>query len=72
VIYEKDFNKQELPVLAIELDGKEHFDDEIVKERDRKKKEICEKHGFTLIRVENSYARRYCYIKDILVDFFKR
>ncbi len=71
LVYEK-INGQEYPRLAIELDGKEHFDDEIVRERDRKKKEICESHNFELIRVENSYARRYYYIKDILERFFKQ
>ena len=28
--------------------------------------------SFELIRVENSYARRYYYIKDILERFFKQ
>ena len=69
VIYERG---NQLPVFAIELDGKEHFDDETVKKRDRKKMEICRKHGFELIRIENSYARRYQYIKDILISFFTR
>lgn len=36
VVYEKQ-GKKELPVLAIELDGKEHFEDAVVQERDRKK-----------------------------------
>ena len=38
--------------------------------RDRKKEAICREHGFELIRVENSYARRYHYIKDILIRYF--
>lgn len=70
VVYEKSFNKREIPILAIELDGKEHIEDEAVKERDRKKNEICRRHGFELIRIENSYARRYNYIKEILIDYF--
>lgn len=69
VVYEK-LGKQEMPILAIELDGKEHFDDEAVKNRDRKKNAICEEHHLQLIRVENSYARRYNHIKEILTDFF--
>jgi len=71
VVYEKVYGNKEYPILAIELDGKEHFEDEIVKERDKKKEEICRKRGFELIRIENSYARRYYYIKDILINFFK-
>ena len=70
VVYHKE-NKTEIPVLAIELDGKEHYDDDIVKKRDEKKEQICHEHGFELIRVENSYARRYQYIKDILISYFQ-
>lgn len=69
VVYQKS-GKQEIPILAIELDGKEHFDDEAVKNRDRKKNAICREHDLQLIRVENSYARRYNHIKEILSDFF--
>ena len=71
VVYEKS-GRQELPLLAIELDGKEHFEDEVVKRRDKEKNKICRQHGFELIRVENSYARRYNYIKNILIDFFSK
>ena len=69
VIYDK---RSRMPIFAIELDGKEHFDDDTVKLRDAKKKKICREHNFELIRVENSYARRYAYIKDILTDYFKK
>lgn len=69
VVYERQ-GRDEIPVLAIELDGKEHFEDEVVKERDRKKNEICRAHNMQIIRVENSYARRYNHIKEILLDYF--
>ncbi len=72
VVYEKNSGNQNMPLLAIELDGKEHFEDEVVKRRDKEKNEICRAHGFELIRVENSYARRYNYIKTILIDFFNK
>ncbi len=71
VVYEKK-QGQKMPVFAIELNGKEHYDDEKVKARDAKKKEICKQHNFELITVENSYARRYNYIKEILIDYFKK
>jgi hypothetical protein len=71
VVYEKQ-GRAEIPILAIELDGKEHYTKEAVIERDRKKNEICKAHNLQIIRVENSYARRYNYIKDILMDYFKR
>lgn len=72
VVYERVFSKREIPILAIELDGKEHIEDEAVRKRDKKKNEICKKHGFELIRIENSYARRYNYIKDILINYFEK
>jgi len=69
VIYEV-LQGREIPMLAIELDGKEHFEDEIVKNRDRKKNEIAKAHNLQIIRVENSYARRYNHIKEILMSYF--
>ena len=72
VVYEKTAAKKEYPVLAIELDGMEHSNSEAVKKRDQEKADICRAHGFELVRVENSYARRYHYIKDILMMYFKR
>lgn len=60
-----------MPVLAIELDGKEHFEDEVVRARDREKEEICRDHHLQVIRVENSYARRYSHIKEILLNYFR-
>jgi len=69
VVYEKQ-EGAEIPILAIELDGKEHFEDEVVKNRDRKKNEICRAHNLQIIRVENSYARRYNHIKEILINYF--
>lgn len=71
VVYQKN-GKQEIPILAIELDGKEHFTDEVVKQRDIKKNEICAAHNLQIIRVENSYARRYNHIKEILTSYFAK
>ena len=70
VVYEKT-KEREVPVLAIELDGKEHLDDEAVRRRDAQKNRICEEHHLQLIRVENTYARRYNFIKAILMEYFK-
>lgn len=70
VVYEKN-SVRKYPVLVIELDGKEHFEDDVVKARDRKKQAICKAHQMELIRVENSYARRYQHIKGILETYFK-
>lgn len=73
VVYEKQEKRdsvEEVPILAIELDGKEHFDNEVVKNRDKKKNAICKAHNLQIIRVENSYARRYNHIKEILINYF--
>ncbi len=69
VVYEKN-KYRETPVLAIELDGKEHLEDEVVRRRDIEKDKICREHNLQLIRVENTYARRYNYMKDILLSYF--
>ena len=71
VVYMRQ-GEAELPVLAIELDGKEHLEDAAVMARDRKKEAICAAHHLQMIRVENSYARRYNYMKDILISYFSR
>lgn len=70
VIYKKGFRGKEEAMLAIELNGPEHSEDDKVIERDNKKKQICKNHGFELICVDNTYARRYNFIKDILEGFF--
>ncbi len=70
VVYE-NMDSQEVPILAIELDGKEHFEDEVVRQRDKKKNDICKAHNLQIIRVENSYARRYNHIKNILIKYFE-
>jgi len=72
VVYQRNYAKQEMPILAIELDGKEHKENSVVQERDRKKTQICKEHNFELIRVENSYARRYYHVKNILMEYFKK
>lgn len=71
VVYQRE-GRQLTPLLAIELDGREHRDDPVVQARDRKKERICQEHGFELIRVDNTYARRYHYIKEILIQYFNR
>lgn len=70
VVYEQR-GKDKYPVLVIELDGREHVEDEVVRKRDEKKQKICDSHQMQLIRVENTYARRYQHIKGILERYFK-
>ena len=72
VEYVKYLRKFEPTKIMSNADGKEHFEDAVVKERDRKKNAICKAHNMEIIRVENSYARRYNHIKGILMDYFSR
>lgn len=72
VIFDKSNIKDPIALIAFEVDGIEHKTDKQVIARDRKKEQICKAHNFTLVRVPNSYARRYKYIKKILQDFFNK
>ena len=69
VLYEK-YPGSEYPVLILELDGKEHRENKTRRQCDKSKKDICDNHQLKLIRVPNTYARRYNFIKDILTDYF--
>lgn len=69
VIFKRE-GRSKIPVMAIELNGKEHYTDERRKLCDGRKKQICQNHNFELITVANSYARRYNYIKQILLEYF--
>lgn len=71
VLYEKN-GQYEVPILAIELDGEEHRTNENRIRCDKAKERICKDHFFELIRIPNSYARRYNHIKEILIEYFKR
>ena len=50
VIYERRYGGAEMPILAVELDGKEHQEEELVRRRDKQKESICREHGFELTR----------------------
>ncbi|MCI8873966.1 MAG: AAA family ATPase [Lachnospiraceae bacterium] len=71
VVYEKQ-KDGEIPVLAIELEGREQLEEELLRQRERQKQEISDVFDLKVIRVENSYARRYNHIKEILMNFFSR
>ncbi|WP_455501972.1 AAA domain-containing protein [Gemmiger sp.] len=71
VVYQKE-NRDLRPILAIELGGQERRDNIAAKKRARAKASLCREHGFELIFVENTYARRYNYIKGILRGYFRK
>lgn len=64
-------NNLEIPVLAIEFDGDEHFNDKEVIRRDKLKEAISKDNGLKIVRIQNDYSRRYVYIKEILLDLIK-
>ena len=72
VVFEQKKNKEEIPILAIELDGKEQMEESALAVREEKKQKICRRQGVEWIRIENSYARRYHHIKDILIRYFEK
>ena len=71
VVYQRDGRRQ-APILAIELDSREHRSDPAAQRRDRQKQTLCRQHGFELLHVDTTYARRYNYIKSILINYFRK
>ncbi len=59
------------PHMAIELDGDEHYYDEDVQIRDGMKNRLCQKSGFKLLRIPNSYARRYQFVRELVLKMLK-
>lgn len=70
VIFEKQYSK-EVVVLAVELNGPEHYTDEKVIIRDKKKKQFCELHKLKLLNIPRDCARDYQDIKESLLSFIK-
>lgn len=70
VIFEPTF-EGEKAILAVELDGPEHFNDENVKKRDQKKREFCSIHHLKLLNIPRDCARDYLNIKDSLISLME-
>lgn len=60
----------EIPVLAVWLEGRAHHEDEEIRRQEQRKKAFCRTWGLQVICVENTYARRYDHIKQILTSYF--
>ncbi len=71
VIFERTFSDKKKPILAVELNGPEHYLDEEIKKRDEIKKQICEKHGFQLLTIKREYARDYRQNKSAILELLK-
>lgn len=65
VIFREVYGVQKV-VMAIELNGPEHYTDEEVKLRDKKKKEFCDRHHLILKSIPRDCARDYYDIKELL------
>lgn len=70
VIFRVEDN-DDIPVLAIELNGEEHSNNPITIERDNKKKQICKDNGIRLVSIPNDYSRRYMFVKEIFKELLK-
>ena len=68
----KKTNYGEIPILAVELNGPEHEENEEVIKRDNLKKSICKKNNLELISIKRKYAKDYIYIKDIIKSLFDK
>lgn len=66
VIYEKKLFGLK-PIIAIELNGGEHFGDAVREYNDKKKKLICDKKGIKLIVIPNSFIKSYEYMKELII-----
>jgi len=63
------FDLKNIPVLAIELNGNEHYNNQEVVARDKKKQIILEEFGLQLVSIPNHYARRYDHIRSTVIKF---
>ena len=70
VVFRKTFSREE-PVVAIELNGPEHYSDEEVMARDRKKKELCNSRRLKFVSLPRDCARDYYDIKKTLKEIIK-
>lgn len=65
VLYDKDSYGTNV-LMAIEIDGGEHYSSKKSLENDRKKELLCKQHGIRLFRVPNAFASHYSFIKEYI------
>ena len=65
VLYEKTlFGKR--PAIAFEVNGGEHLGNLSRERSDRRKMDICARHGIKIVFIPNSFVKAYEYIVDII------
>lgn len=70
VLYENKFLKLN-PVIAIEINGGEHFGNDKRESYDKKKMEVCKAKGIKLLIIPNTFVKSYEEIKQIIFQISK-
>ena len=60
-----------IPAIAIEINGGEHFGDSEKEQYDKRKRELCQNAGLTLISIPNSFVKAYEEIKAVILQIAK-
>ncbi len=67
IIYSLENNHQ-IPRIAIELQGGEHFGDYNREKCDTRKSQICKEKGIKLIEIPNSFVKSYETVKELILS----
>lgn len=68
VLFEKGIFSAKKPVIAFEVNGGEHFGISKRESSDKKKMELCKKHGIKLVIIPNAFVKAYEYIAEIILS----
>ncbi|VEU79910.1 AAA domain-containing protein [Haploplasma axanthum] len=71
LVISRRVGNQNIPVVVVELDGKEHKENIEVIKKDKIKEEICRDNNIEIKRIDNKYSRRYIYIKSFLGEILR-
>lgn len=71
VIYKKQLFKKDLPLYAFEFDGGEHYRDINRIKADKRKMEVCQKHGVRLLKLPNYLSKDYEFLKKLIEGYEK-
>jgi len=72
VLYRKALlRKKYIPLLAIEINGREHYVDPVSMMMDEKKRQLCAKEGIEVVVIHNQDVMDYEYLSDFILDLFK-
>ena len=68
VLFEYKWPFPPKPVIAIEINGPEHFGNRQREKCDIKKVETCKKRNINLLIIDNSFVKSYEYIRDLIIS----